>query len=104
MLGQLEIVDLRDARNDALLQAFYTELYAPAFPIPTEHEDPTVWAPRLWSVAGRLELHILVAGYNLAEPSRRVLAGGVAFELYRESWCGLITYLIVAPSYRRHGL
>src|SRR5882724_10131255 len=96
-LGQLEIVDLRDARNDELLQAFYTELYIPAFPILTEQEDPDVWAPRLWGVADRLELQILVAGSNLAEPSQRTLAGGVAFELYRESWCGLITYLTVAP-------
>jgi GNAT superfamily N-acetyltransferase len=103
-LDQLEFVDLRDARNDELLQAFYAELYVPAFPIPTEQEDPTVWAPRLWGASDRLELHILVAGHNLAEPSRRVLAGGVAFELYRESRCGLITYLIVAPSLRRHGL
>jgi GNAT superfamily N-acetyltransferase len=103
-LGQFEIVDLRDARNDELLQAFYTELYVPAFPILTEQEDPSVWTPRLWGPPDRLELHILVVGHNLAEPSKRVLAGGVAFELYRESWCGLITYLIVAPSLRRNGL
>ena len=104
MLGQLEIVDLRDARDDELLQAFYTELYVPAFPIPTEQEDPDVWAPRLWGAPDRLELHILVAGTNLAEPARRTLAGGVAFELYRESECGLITYLIVAPALRQQGL
>jgi GNAT superfamily N-acetyltransferase len=103
-LDQLEFVDLRDARNDALLQAFYTDLYVPAFPILTEQEDPTVWAPRLWGPPGRLELHILVAGHHLAEPARWVLAGGVAFELYRESWCGLITYLVVAPALRQNGL
>ena len=103
-LDQYEFVDLRDTRDDALLHAFYTELYLPAFPIVTEQEDPAVWAPRLWGPAGRLELHILLAGAHLADPKRRVIVGGVAFELYRESQCGLLTYLVVAPSARRCGL
>jgi GNAT superfamily N-acetyltransferase len=102
--GQCEWVDLRDTRDDDLLNAFYRELYLPAFPIVSEQEDPEVWAPRLWGPAGRLELHILLAGSQLADPERRILAGGVAFELYHESRCGLLTYLVVAPSARQRGL
>ncbi|HEV7557380.1 MAG TPA: GNAT family N-acetyltransferase, partial [Kofleriaceae bacterium] len=32
------------------------------------------------------------------------IAGGIAFELYPRSRCGLITYMVIAPSARRIGL
>ena len=34
----------------------------------------------------------------------RALVAGICFERYPRSGCGLITYLVVAPSHRRHGL
>ena len=33
-----------------------------------------------------------------------VLHAGIAYERYPRSGCGLVTYLVVAPEARRHGL
>ena len=106
----LELLDLRAHRDLQLLQTFYQELYLPAFPIESEREDPTIWAPLLWpdpaapGKSARMHLHIVLAGLALADPAARQIKGAVVFELYRQSHTALLTYILVHPSQRRHGL
>lgn len=103
----MEFVDLRDRRDEPLLQQVYDELYLQSFPDPAEREDISVWAPRLWGDqrdGGGSRLHALVAGPNLDEPERRRIAGLAFYELYPESGTGLLSYLAVDPDFRRTGL
>lgn len=112
-LPPFDYIDLRDLEDDsqreALLQSFYTHLYADAFPSPQEREGPDVWRPLLWGGerdSAPLELHILLAVEREAAPLGRRVYGGLVFEIYRQSACALFTYLVVdpAPALRRQGL
>jgi len=113
----LEIVDLRARRTagdspsapfyDDLLQSFYDDLYLPAFPIPSQQEDPEDWRRMLWSddpACAFCELHFLVVGRDLSSPERRELHGGMLFALYPKSRCAFFTYVVVAPQHRGRGL
>jgi GNAT superfamily N-acetyltransferase len=102
----LEIRDLRNARDDNLLEELYAGLYLSSFPIPEEREDPSVWSPLLWDAPadGGTLLHAFVAGADLDEPRRRRIAGLVFCEHYPRSGCGLISYLAVDPDERHRGL
>lgn len=95
------LIDLREHPNPALLAAF-EDLYRRTFTDPAEREDPAQWPPRLYGdlPAPQPRMHLLVA---VDEPGRNLL-GGIAFEYYRDSCCGLLTYLVVAPDWRRRGL
>jgi GNAT superfamily N-acetyltransferase len=102
----LEIRDLRNARDDELLEELYERLYVPSFPVPEEREDPSIWMPLLWepqSVDG-IVLHAFVAGADLDEPGPRRIAGLVFCEHYPRSASGLISYLAVDPDERYAGL
>jgi GNAT superfamily N-acetyltransferase len=105
--SELELVDLRDIRDKRLLKAVYKDLYVPNFPIREEQEDPSVWKPLIWGSLQKLSspvLHILVGGYHLREPYERKVTGVIFAEFYRESECGLLTYLAVHPSSRQKGI
>jgi GNAT superfamily N-acetyltransferase len=89
------------ADDDELLVAFYDGLYLAAFVHQREPLDAWRRAlaggePYAWSV--------VVAGDALRDPARRRIDGGIVFERYPRSGCGLITYLVVAPHARRTGL
>ena len=96
-----QLVDLREHPNPSLLAAF-EDLYRRTFTDPTEREDPAQWPPRLYGnlPAPEPRMHLLVA---VDGPSQH-LRGGIAFEYYRDSRCGLLTYLVTAPDWRRRGL
>lgn len=96
-----QLIDLREHPDPVLLAAFET-LYRRAFTDPAEREDPAQWPPRMYGdlPAPQPRMHLLVA---VDEPGRNLL-GGIAFEYYRDSCCGLLTYLVVAPNWRRRGL
>src|SRR5215210_1876357 len=104
--SDLEIRDLRDVRDDELLEQVYEALYLPNFPVPEEREDPSIWRPLLWerTDADSTTLHVFVAGTDLGDRGRRRLAGFVFCEHYARSGCGLISYLAVDPDQRHHGL
>ena len=84
-----------------LLAAFYDDVYLAAFA--HQREPLAAWRsalaghePYAWSV--------VVAGDALRDPARRRIDGGIVFERYPRSGCGLVTYLVVAPHARNGGL
>lgn len=103
----MEFVDLRDSRDHDLLEQVYRDLYLKNFTDPDEQEDLEQYQVRLFGPPLPMPqpvTHFLVAGENLVDPANRVINGFLIFELYRESSCGLLTYLAVAPDARRQGL
>lgn len=101
------LLDLREHRHadqPALLDDFIA-LYLRSFTDAAEREDPGQWAERLHTdlPAPQPRMHLLVAAGPDAAGRRRV-QGGMAFEYYRGSRCGLFTYLAVDPAHRRRGL
>jgi hypothetical protein len=102
----LEVVDLRDQRDESLLDHLYQGLYLPNFQTPEQQEDPSIWKPLLWGPTPpppKPILHILVAGQDLRARERRTLYGFLIFEFFRGSVCGLLTYLAVDANLRRRG-
>jgi GNAT superfamily N-acetyltransferase len=99
---ELEIVTVASHDDEALLDAFHTGIYWDAF---AEQQEPVeVWKRALWSGATPYALTIRIAGRALRDPARREILGGIAFERYPRSGCGLVTYMVIAPAARRHGL
>ena len=91
------ILTLTDrAQHEPLLERFHAGLYLGAFA--AQAEPLEVWKWALWSDEApyRMTLQLAVDGDTIL--------GGIAFELYRRSGCGLVTYVVVAPEARRGGL
>jgi GNAT superfamily N-acetyltransferase len=102
----MEMVDLTEERDEALLDEVASGLYVDSFPIAEEREDPARWKDALWHPDrenGNPVLRGVVAGTDLHLPSRDI-CGFVFFELYRRSRCGLISYIAVDPDQRRRHL
>lgn len=101
-----EIIDIRGHRAQyrCAFESF-VQLYRRTFTDPTEAEDPAGWEERLDREFDPPEptTHLLVAGRNLAGPDCQ-LWGGLVFEHYRLSGCGLMTYVAIDPKYRGRGL
>lgn len=88
---------LRDrAQHEPLLERFHRDLYLSAFA--AQAEPLEVWKWALWSDQApyRMTLQLALEGTDIV--------GGIAFELYPRSGCGLVTYVVVAPQARRGGL
>ncbi len=101
----IELIELAglDARErDGLLDRFATEVYTPAFPRREHREDPEVWRELLRAPAPppRQLVNLIIARNKVDN----AIVGGVVFEYYRGSHCGLVTYLVVAEKSRSHGL
>lgn len=98
---QLELVDLRDHRDDELLQSIHAPggLYERSFPRDEEREDLDKHRAALWG--GRDDtspiLHFIVAR---APGEPREVLGFIAAEYYAESRCGLLAYLAVVKTHR----
>lgn len=97
------LLDLREHPRPDLLAAF-VDLYTRTFTDASEREDPAEWPPRLYGElpAPQPRMHLLVAVDTHAQPPR--LLGGISFEYYRDSRCGLLTYLVTDAEHRRRGL
>jgi len=104
--GELEIVTIASSRHDdgdeALLEEFHRGIYWEAFE--AQQEPIAVWKRALWGGGSPYELTIRIAGRALRDRARREILGGIAFERYPRSGCGLITYMVIAPAARRQGL
>jgi GNAT superfamily N-acetyltransferase len=89
--------------HEAVLDEFHRGIYWDAFA--AQQEPLAVWKRALWGT-DRIgyDLTIRIAGRALHDPVHRELLGGIAYERYPESGCGLITYMVIAPAARRHGL
>ena len=95
------LVDLRAEPSTELLEAFIA-LYQQTFVDPTEREDPEPWREQLWGderPSPQPRFHLLAA----VDPGSGELLGGIVFEHYRASRCGLLTYLVIRPEHRRQG-
>jgi GNAT superfamily N-acetyltransferase len=92
------ILTLTDrAEHEPLLERFHGGLYLGAFA--AQAEPLEVWKSALWSAEAPYRMNV-----QLAMGDGGAILGGIAFELYRESRCGLVTYVVVAPEARRSGL
>jgi GNAT superfamily N-acetyltransferase len=102
----LEFRDLRAKKDPELLRALHGDLFRRFFPDPDEQEGPDDWAPRLWgdAAAQNPEQHGFVAGTDLDDPAARRLDGFAFVERYRDSRCGLLSYIAVADRCRGQGL
>lgn len=102
MDSALEIVTITNHDDEGLLDEFHAGIYWDAF---AEQQEPiAVWKRALWGGASPYELTVRIAGRALRDRGRRELLGGIAFERYPRSGCGLITYMVIAPAARRQGL
>jgi GNAT superfamily N-acetyltransferase len=100
--AELEIITVASHDDEALLDEFHSGVYWDAF---AEQQEPVeVWKRALWGGAAPYELTIRIAGRSLRDRERREIAGGIAFERYPRSGCGLVTYMVIAPEARRHGV
>lgn len=89
----IELVDI-DA-DDLRLAAFHAGIYMDAFA--AQQEPLAVWQRALrGELAYALTVRLAIEG--------GAIVGGIAFELYPRSRCGLMTYMVVAPAARRRGL
>ena len=100
----IELLDLRDLDRPDLLNAFIA-IYQASFPDPSEREDPAQWSERLHRTfpSPQPRTHLLIALDTQAQTTPAV-RGGIVFEYYPASRCGLLTYLAVKPVGRRRGL
>lgn len=102
-----EIVNLRQHQNLELLTQVYTELYQKVFTDPSEVETIEQYTTWLWNPQlppPQPVTHFLVAGANLLDVSRRQVDGFLIFEAYRESCCGLLTFIVIDERARGKGL
>jgi GNAT superfamily N-acetyltransferase len=99
---ELVTIDRASREYEGLLAAFHAGIYLDAFA--SQREPLEVWQRALWGAAPRYELTVRIAGHALHDPARRDVLGGVAYERYPQSGCGLVTYMVIAPPARRQGL
>ena len=101
--GPVEYVDLSDGPPRYELLNEFVKLYDETFTDPTEREDPAEWPERLWGPDPiNPRTHLIVAAASDGDSPNVI--GGIMFEYYRESGCGLLTYLVVAPAHRKRGV
>jgi GNAT superfamily N-acetyltransferase len=99
---ELEIVTITSHDDEGLLDEFHAGVYWEAFP--DQQEPVAIWKRALWGGVAAYELTIRIAGRALRDRARREILGGIAFEHYPRSGCGLITYMAISPAARRQGL
>jgi len=99
---EIEIVAITSHDDEPLLDEFHSGIYWDDF---ADQQEPVeIWKRALWGGASSYQLTIRVAGRALRDRARRELLGGIAFEHYPRSRCGLVTYMVIAPAARRQGL
>ncbi|MDP3420236.1 MAG: hypothetical protein Q8S10_04900, partial [Thiobacillus sp.] len=103
-MNALQIVDLGEHFDAALLEQTYRDVYLPAFPLPDEQEHPDIWTPRLVDPNAHPRLAFLVAGHALDDPQAREPLALLVAEYYAASRCVLVSYLAVVPGARGQGL
>lgn len=109
--ADVELVDLRTEVADAaertrLCEAFFTNVYKDAFPKADQIETPDTWLPLLNADAPLPAplLHLIVARRQTGVEAADAVVAGLVVEYFRGSRVALVTYIAVAPDYRRQGL
>jgi N-acetylglutamate synthase-like GNAT family acetyltransferase len=80
--------------DDPRLDAFYAQVYLPAF----AHQREPIEAWRAALAGAAYDFTLIVDEHDGR------IDGGIVFERYPRSGCALLTYLVVAPHARRTGL
>lgn len=92
---------IHEPSHAALLARFYDEVYLPAFA--HQREPLEAWNEQLWGeYPAPYDLTIVLAVDHEGDVER--IDGGIVGELYPESRCAILTYMVVAPHARRAGL
>ncbi len=102
----VEIRDLNDVRARTRFDEFI-RLYRDAFDGEEYAEDPRLWRGRLSDARPESPepvFHVVLATRTEDGAVPEVVVGGIVFEYYQQSQCGLLTYVVVAPSRRGQGL
>src|SRR5262245_29712869 len=84
------------AQHEPLLERFHRDLYLSEFAAQAEPLDVWRWALFSGEAPYRMSLRLALDGDEIV--------GGIAFELYPRSMCGLVTYVVVAAKTRGGGL
>ena len=93
----IETVTLTDrAQHEPLLERFHRDLYLSEFAAQAEPLDVWKWALFSGEAPYRMSLRLALDAGEIV--------GGIAFELYRKSMCGLVTYVVVDKQARGSGL
>jgi GNAT superfamily N-acetyltransferase len=101
-MTDLEIATVTDHDDEGLLDEFHAGVY---WDDTADNPEPVaVWKRALWGGVAPYQLTVRIAGRALRDRERREIVGGVVFERYPRSGCGLLTYMVVAPAARRQGL
>lgn len=87
--------------SDPELYRQFLALYLETFPVEAERENPDRWLERLGVKPPPGQPATFIQG---AITPQETLTGGVVYEFYTRSNCGLITYLAVPASHRRQGI
>lgn len=96
MTAPIELHTIGDRADEPLVDALHRGLYLDAFA--DQAEPVAAWKQALWSPDAPYELTIRIARAGTA------IVGGIVYERYRASGCGLVTYMVVAPAARGSGL
>lgn len=101
---KFSILNLRDNPRQDFLDSFIC-LYNKTFTNPLERESPSEWPNRMWqdAKAPQPSTHLLVSLAS-SGPDEQCVVGGLIFEHYRASHCGLLTYLVVEQDWRQKGI
>ena len=93
----IETIILTDRdQHGPLLERFHRELYLSEFTAQAEPLDVWQWALFSGEAPYQMRLRLALDG--------DVIVGGIAFEQYPKSMCGLVTYAVVAATARGGGL
>ena len=101
-----EMLDLREEYHEYLFQKFLI-IYNATFRDSDIREEPNDWIERLKikDVQSPQPItHILIVGKELKNMQNAVVYGGLIFEFYIRSSCGLLTYLVIDPLFRKKGI
>lgn len=96
MIETLTLSDRERATHEPLLERFHAGLYSSEFAAQAEPLD--VWKQALWGGDAEFRWRIRLA-LDAGE-----IVGGITFEHYPRSNCGVVTYVVVAPQSRGSGL
>ncbi|HEX8644214.1 MAG TPA: GNAT family N-acetyltransferase [Allosphingosinicella sp.] len=100
-MSLLDLARCNPAERRRLLEAFYGDVYLPAFPDPNLREEWGLWFDLMESAPPPPAPAITVL-LRMGGDGRPV--GGIVAELYRRSRTGLITYVAVSQAARRRGV
>ncbi len=92
----MDLVTIRDRADEPLLDEFHAGIYLDAFA--AQREPLEAWKAQLWGDGAPFRLTV-----RLLREGGETIAG-IVHERYPRSRCGLMTYLVVAPSHRERGL